>query len=329
LAVRYAVVQAGWVARMQVDRISRRRFVRLLGGATASASPVPAIAQQPGRTYRLGFLIPVARYAPALIAFLDELRAHGFVEGQNLEILPGGFEVRNEQIADLVPVLVKAAPDTIISGGDFSTRALQNATKTIPIVVITEDVVGAGFAASLARPGGNITGISLMSTDLDGKRQDVLVEAVPSVRRFAALADSNVATLRHLQRLEEVARMHGKELLIIQTAKAEEVVPAINGASAKGVGALNVLASPMLFLNRHHLAPNFNGHRYQNYPERGAKNYRWMYWGDAFPTLLFLKKKYDPDGFFRFEQDISPYPDGDGITRSAAASRFTDMTISG
>jgi hypothetical protein len=76
------------------------------------------------------------------------------------------------------------------------------------------------------------------------------------------------------------------------------------------------------------LAPNFNGHRYQNYPERGAKNYRWMYWGDAFPSLLFLKKKYDPDGFFRFEQDITPYPDGDGITRSAAASRFTDMTIS-
>jgi putative ABC transport system substrate-binding protein len=223
--------------------------MRLLGGATA-ASFVPAIAQQSGRTYRLGFLIPVARHAPATVAFLDELRAHGFVEGENLEILPGGFEVRNEEIAELVPGLVKAAPDAIMSGGDVSTRALQNSTKTIPIVVITEDVVGAGFAASLARPGGNITGMSLMSADLDGKRQDVLVEAVPGARRLAALADSNVATLRHLQGLEQAARTRAKELLVIKIAKAEEVVPAINSASAEGAGALNVLASPMLFLNR-------------------------------------------------------------------------------
>ena len=192
--------------------------MRLLGGATASAAPVPAIAQQSGRTYRLAFLIPVARRAPAVAAFLDELRANGFVAGENLEIFPKGFEVRNEEIADLVPAVVKAAPDAILSGGDVSTRALQNSTKTIPIVVNTEDVVGAGFAASLSRPGGNITGISLMSTDLDGKRQDVLVEAVPGVRRFAALADSNVATLRHLQSLEAAARLRGKELLIIQTA---------------------------------------------------------------------------------------------------------------
>ena len=77
------------------------------------------------------------------------------------------------------------------------------------------------------------------------------------------------------------------------------------------------------------LAPNFNGHRYQNYPERDARDYRWMYWEDAFPTLLFLKRKYDPTGFFRFEQDISPYPEGDGVTRSTAPSRFSDMTIAG
>src|SRR5437660_12693300 len=84
-----------------------------------------------------------------------------------------------------------AAPDVIIAGGDVVPRALQNATRTIPIVVITEDMVAAGFAASLARPGGNITGISLMSPDLDGKRQDILIEAVPSAPRVAVLADSN------------------------------------------------------------------------------------------------------------------------------------------
>jgi putative ABC transport system substrate-binding protein len=234
---------------MQIGQLKRREFISLLGGATAGTLPFTAWAQQPGRTYRLGFLIPVAKDAPAMVAFFDELRAQGFVEGENLAIIPG-FQVRNEQIADLVPPLVKAAPDAIMSGGDISTRALQNATRTIPIVVITEDVVAAGFAASLARPGGNITGISLMSPELDGKRQDILIEAVPGARRVAALADSNVATLQHLQALEDTAQTHGKELLVVRAAKAEELLPAIDVARAQGAGALNVLASPMLFLNR-------------------------------------------------------------------------------
>jgi ABC-type uncharacterized transport system substrate-binding protein len=229
--------------------VIRRKFLTLLGGA-AAAWPLVARAQQPGRTYRLGFFLPVARDAPAMIAFFDELRIHGFVEGQNLAIIPGGFEAGNEQINDLVPKLVNAAPDAIIAGGDVIPRALQHATRTIPIVVITEDMVAAGFAASLARPGGNITGISLMSPDLDGKRQDILIEAVPDAHRVAALADSNVATLRHLQALENAARTHGKELLIVRAAKAEEIVPAMNDASTQGARALNVLSSPMLFLNR-------------------------------------------------------------------------------
>jgi hypothetical protein len=128
---------------------SRRQFIRLVGSATASALPLSAKARQPGRTYRLGFLLPVARDAPAIGTFFDELRIHGFAEGENLAILPGGFQVRNEQVADLVPPLVKAAPDAIVSGGDLATRLLHNATSTIPIVVITEDVVAAGFATSL------------------------------------------------------------------------------------------------------------------------------------------------------------------------------------
>ena len=248
------IVTASGLAILHRERIialaarHRREFIALLGGAVAW--PLAARAQQPGRTYRLGFFLPVARDAPAIIAFFDELRVHGFVEGQNLAIIPGGFQAGNNQIDDLVPALIKAAPDAIIAGGDVIPRALQNATRTIPIVVITEDMVAAGFAASLARPGGNITGISLMSPDLDGKRQDILIEAVPGTRRIAALADSNVATLRHLQALEEAARAHGKELLVVRAAKAEELVPAMNDVSTRGAGALNVLSSPMLFLNR-------------------------------------------------------------------------------
>ena len=185
-----------------------------------------------------------------MVAFFDEMRLHGFVEGQNLAIVPGGFQARNEQIDELVSTLVKAAPDVIVAGGDFGTRALQKATKTIPLIIMTEDVVAAGFAASLAQPGGNITGISLMSPDLDGKRQDILIEAVPHVRRIAALADSNVATLRHLQALEDTARTRGTELLVVRAAKPEDLVPALNDAKARGAGAVNVLSSPMLHLNR-------------------------------------------------------------------------------
>jgi putative tryptophan/tyrosine transport system substrate-binding protein len=94
----------------------RRQFITLLGGA-AVTWPLAAHAQQPGRTYRLGFFLPVARDSPAIIAFFDELRVHGFVEGQNLAIIPGGFQAGNEQINDLVPALIKAAPDAIIAGG--------------------------------------------------------------------------------------------------------------------------------------------------------------------------------------------------------------------
>src|SRR5260370_42262259 len=97
---------------------NRRDFITLIGGA-AAAWPLAARAQQPGHTYRLGIVVPAARDDPPIVAFLDELRVHGFIEGQNLEIVPGGFQARNEQIAELVPALVNTAPDAILCGCDF------------------------------------------------------------------------------------------------------------------------------------------------------------------------------------------------------------------
>src|SRR6266536_5435716 len=227
----------------------RRDFISLFGGATLTW-PLLARAQEPGRIYRLAIVTTAGRDEPPTLAFLDELRFQGFVEGKNLEFVSDGFRFDNEQAAAVVPAILRAAPDAIVSAGDFITEKFQQVTKSIPLIVMTEDMVAAGFAASLARPGGNITGISLMSPDLDGKRQDILIEAVPSAPRIAALADPNVATLRHLQALEEAARAHGKELLVVRAAKAEELVPAMNDASTRGAAALNVLSSPMLFLNR-------------------------------------------------------------------------------
>jgi putative ABC transport system substrate-binding protein len=227
----------------------RREFNMLIGGALA-AWPLAARSQEPGRVYRLGCLIPVARQAAVIVAFFDELGRYGFAEDHNLSVLPGGFEVRNEQISELAAALVKAAPDVILAGGDLAIRALQKETRTIPINGMTEDMVAAGLVASLARPGGNTTGISLLSPELDGKRQEILLEAVPSARRIAALADSTTTPAHHLQSLQDAARSRGISLAVLGVSGDEGIAPALNEARAAGAEAINVLSSPMLFLHR-------------------------------------------------------------------------------
>jgi len=226
----------------------RREFIGFVSCATLACS-LRVHAQEAGRLYRVALVMPVGRDEPAVLAFLDELRGQGFVEGKNLAIV-GGQPTSNEQVPTVVPLILQAAPDAIVSGGDVIARAFQKATQSIPIIVMTEDMVAGGYATSLARPGGNATGISLMSPDLDGKRQDVLIEAVPGARRIATLADSNVASLEHLKALEASARKHGKELVIVRAASASDLAPAISEAGKQGAAALNVLSSPMLHLNR-------------------------------------------------------------------------------
>ena len=174
---------------MQFDPLKRRDFITLLGGA-AVAWPFAVRAQQQGRTYRLGFLMPSGRKTPWVLAFLDELRLNGFIEGQNLAIIPGGFDAQVDLLAERAEAMVKATPDAIVGGPEPQLRALQSATRTIPLIGMTNDMVADGLVKSLARPGGNTTGISLLSPQLDGKRQDILIEAVPGARRIAALVDS-------------------------------------------------------------------------------------------------------------------------------------------
>jgi len=228
--------------------VRRREFISLLASA-AICAPFGAIAQQAGRIYRLGGQIPVGRDNPAIVAFFDELRALGFTEGQNLVVLPNGFNVRYEQLAEQTDALVKAEPDVIVSGPDNYTRVLKQKTQTIPLIAMTEDMVAAGLADSLARPGGNITGISLLSPELDGKRQGLLIEAVPGVRKMTAIYDSTVTPKRHIDDLKDAAQQRGVELSAIGVAKNEEVVPAIDAAKDSGAQALNLLATPLLTVN--------------------------------------------------------------------------------
>jgi putative tryptophan/tyrosine transport system substrate-binding protein len=228
--------------------IGRRQFMSAFGGA-AVTWPLVARAQESGRTYRLGFLIPTPRESPVVAAFFDELRRNGFVEGQNLIVIPGGFAIPNDQIASFAASLVAASPDVIVAGPELPLRALQQLTRTIPLIGITEDMVGDGLVASLARPGGNITGMSLLSPQLDGKRQEILIEAVPGVRKIAVLADSNVTAPAHLQELKDAARGRGIEALVRGVAKRADVISAIDDVKASGAQAINFLATPMFSIN--------------------------------------------------------------------------------
>jgi len=229
----------------------RREFIAGMAGiAAANAWCPPLSAQEPGRTYRIGFLIPAARESPAVNGFFDELRLHGFIEGQNLTVVFSGFNVSNEQIAEGVAAVIPANPDVIVAGPEFYVRALHAATRTIPLVSMSEDLAGAGLAASLARPGGNVTGISLLSPELDGKRQGLLIEAVPQTRKMATLVESNITPQHHLETLRDAAQSRGVTLSFSMIAKPNEIAPALDDAKAKGADAINVLATPLFFVNR-------------------------------------------------------------------------------
>jgi len=229
--------------------MDRRMFLLTMAGGLLAA-PLGGRAQEPGRTYRLGWLSSNPREAPQFVAFFDELRRVGFVFGQNLNIDARGLGLRPEQFAAIARALVNAKVDVIVCTGDAAIRAIQQATATIPILGITDDMVGSGLVRSLANPGGNTTGVSILATELDGKRQDILIEAVPSLRRLAALADSNTTAPRQLKALQDAARARGIELSLHRVAKPEEIGPAIDAAKNSGAAALNVLATPLFFANR-------------------------------------------------------------------------------
>jgi putative tryptophan/tyrosine transport system substrate-binding protein len=229
--------------------VNRRDLLYL--GSAVIALPRAAWAQEPGRVYRLGVLDTHPRPGMAATGLFDELRRHGFIEGQNLTIDPRGYGLRSEQFPEVAVELVKAQVDVIFAASaDVAIRAAQQATTTIPILGFTDDMLGTGLVTSMARPGGNLTGISLFSTELDSKRLDILIEILSGARHIAALADPMAVVPGHFQVLQDDARTRGVELSIYQINKPEEIIGAIDAAKEAGVTALNVLASPVLNAQR-------------------------------------------------------------------------------
>jgi putative ABC transport system substrate-binding protein len=226
----------------------RRKFITLLGGA--AASPFAAMAQEPGRTYHMGCLLP--NPPNEYVAFFDGLRRRGFIEGQNLTVEYRAYGQHVDLIPQYAAELVKARVDVIAGSGDEAVRAIQQATKTIPIVGMVSDMLGSGLVTSLARPDGNTTGVSMLTVETDGKRQDILIEAVPGLRQMAVLIDVNftIKTAK-LDALQKAARERNVEFSIHRVAKGEDIAPAIDSAQASGATALDIVSSPLFHAHRH------------------------------------------------------------------------------
>ena len=184
------------------------------------------------------------------MVLIDDLRRRGFIEGQNTTIDYRVYGQHPELISEYAAQLIKAEPDVLLVGGGPAVRIVQKATKSIPILGIADNMVGEGLVDSLSRPNGNTTGVSILATELDGKRQDILIEAVPGIHRMAVLADYNVTSVAQLEALQEAARARNIELSIHRITTGEKIAAALDSAKASGSTALNVLASPVLWTHR-------------------------------------------------------------------------------
>jgi putative ABC transport system substrate-binding protein len=224
--------------------VKRREFISLLGSA-AAAWPFAAGAQQ-GRLPVVAVLWPSTKDTePFAEPFRRYMKAIGWEEGRNIRFLFAWMEGRNERAPLLAGDFVAQNVDLIVTFGDPATRAAQRATQSIPIVGMTDDMVGSGLVASLARPGGNTTGVSILAPELNVKRLELLHEFVPQARRIAVLADpSTIST--HAQ-LTSAARDLGVELVLFEVQNPAQIGGPLDAIAAAKVEAVNVLASPQLY----------------------------------------------------------------------------------
>jgi putative ABC transport system substrate-binding protein len=223
--------------------MKRRQIIASIGAGLAL--PAAARAQQPGRTYRVAILSFTNRRVAPVVALIEELRALGFVEGKNLVIDPRGFDQIPSGMAWTAQAIAQSNVDVMFCmAGAQAIRAAQAATTTVPIVGPTEDLVKEGFVRASTNSAGNTTGISSHASDLDGKRQELLMELLPTAKRMALLADPG-KTPAQLEALQAAARRRGVDLVVVRLATREDVEPALDRAKAQGAQAVNLLASPL------------------------------------------------------------------------------------
>ena len=215
-----------------------------LGVLTA---PLPAHAQQPGKVYRVGVLWPGASPPgpPRMEWFRQSLRESGYVEGQNLAIDLRYAKGDVKRLPELAAELIHANADVIATFGDATTRVVQQTTTTTPIVALSDDLLEAGLVASLARPGGNTTGVSIIAPELSAKRLELLKQMLPKVSRVAALWDPATGPSQ-VRAIEAVARSLAVQLQVLEVRGPNDLDGALQAAKKGRAGALHVLGSPIL-----------------------------------------------------------------------------------
>ena len=224
----------------------RREFIALLGGSIAA--PLTAHAQQLADGVRkIGLLWPAAAppAPPRMESFRQGLREAGFIEGQNLVIELRYAQKGSQQLAELAAEFVRLKVDVIQASGDLAPRIARQATQTIPIVLISDDVEGAGLIASLSRPGGNTTGLTILSPELSAKRLEVLSEIVPGLFRVAAFWDPTTGRSQ-VTLTEAAAKPLNIKVQILEVRQREDLAGAFEAARKEQAQALNVFSSPLL-----------------------------------------------------------------------------------
>jgi putative tryptophan/tyrosine transport system substrate-binding protein len=231
--------------------MKRREFIGLIGGA--AVSPLAVHAEQPGKLPTIGFFSANSASAASrwTASFVQRLRDLGWIEGRSVAIEYRWGEGGTEHTAEFVAEFVRLKVDVIVTHGTPNILAAKQATSVIPIVfALASDPVDSGFVASLARPGGNVTGLSIQAPDLASKRLDLLREVVPGLRRLAIMADTRLpATVLEVGEVQAAARTLGIEVVPLDIRRAEEIAPAFETLKGRA-DALYVSAAPLVTTNQ-------------------------------------------------------------------------------
>jgi len=237
---------------LQFYGMKRREFMTLLGGAAATW-PLAARAQQPAQLPTIGFL---GASTPAIMgqwvaAFVQRLRELGWIEGRTIAIEYRWAEGRSARANEIAAEFVRLKVDVIVTHSAELVVAAKQATSVIPIVFgLAADPVGSGLVASLARPGGNVTGLSVQGTDLAGKRFELLREIVPGLRWLAVIANAGASgAVLEMREAQAAARALGLEVATPEIRRAEDIVPAFEALNGHAQ-ALYVASDPLLYANR-------------------------------------------------------------------------------
>ncbi len=258
--------------------MKRREFIALLGGA--AAWPLAARAQTPRKMARIGYLgAGIRTVSPnPREAFLQGLRELGYVEGQTFVLVERFAEGRQERLPDLAVELVRLEVDVLVAPTSAAAKAAMDATRTIPIVMAGGgDPIGLGLVASLARPGGNVTGPSMMNTEIIGKRMQLLKEVVPGLVRVAVLANSvNPIHALFWRETEPAARELGLELQPVEARAPEDFEAAFAAATRGKAGALIALDDALTYNYRSRIVALAAASRlpalygYREFPDEGG-----------------------------------------------------------